>query len=65
MVNAEHRARNVSRETIVPLMFRINHIPLCVMGTETEVLVAGDCILDKDEQDPALAQDYRHMFDLD
>jgi carbamoyltransferase len=37
----------------------------CFMGTEMEVLVAGDCVLYKDEQDPSLAQDYKHMFDLD
>jgi carbamoyltransferase len=37
----------------------------CFMGTEMEALVAGDCVLYKDEQDPALAQDYKHKFDLD
>ena len=37
----------------------------CFMGTEMEALVAGDCILYKDEQNPALAQDYKHKFDLD
>ncbi|MFZ1102664.1 MAG: carbamoyltransferase [Hyphomicrobiaceae bacterium] len=37
----------------------------CFMGTDMETLVVGDCILSKDEQDPALAQDYKHKFDLD
>jgi carbamoyltransferase len=37
----------------------------CFMGTEMETLVVGDYILKKDEQDPALAQDYKHKFDLD
>jgi carbamoyltransferase len=37
----------------------------CFMGTEMETLVVGDCILAKGEQDPALAQDYKHTFDLD
>ena len=37
----------------------------CFMGTEMETLVIGDCILAKDEQDPALAQDYKHEFELD
>jgi carbamoyltransferase len=37
----------------------------CFMGTEMEALVTGDCVLYKDEQDPALAQDYKHKFDLD
>jgi carbamoyltransferase len=37
----------------------------CFMGTEMETLVIGDCILAKDQQDPALAQDYKHKFELD
>jgi carbamoyltransferase len=35
------------------------------MGTEMETLVAGNCILRKEEQDPALAQDYKDRFELD
>jgi len=37
----------------------------CFMGTEMETLVIGDCILHKDQQDPALAQDYKSNFELD
>ena len=37
----------------------------CFMGTEMETLVAGNCILAKDDQDPALARDYKHQFELD
>lgn len=37
----------------------------CFMGTEIEVLVAGNCILDKTRQDPALQQDYKDAFELD
>ena len=37
----------------------------CFMGTEMETLVVGNCILHKDEQDPALAQDYKDKFELD
>jgi carbamoyltransferase len=37
----------------------------CFMGTEMETLVAGDCVLRKEEQDPALAQDYKDKFELD
>jgi carbamoyltransferase len=37
----------------------------CFMGTEMETLVAGNCILRKEEQDPALAQDYKDRFELD
>jgi carbamoyltransferase len=35
----------------------------CFMGSEIEVLVAGDCFLRKDAQDPALKLDYRNRFD--
>jgi hypothetical protein len=32
------------------------------MGTDIERLVIGNCILKKEEQDPALAQDYKNAF---
>ncbi|MCK6451148.1 MAG: carbamoyltransferase [Alphaproteobacteria bacterium] len=37
----------------------------CFMGSEIETLVVGNCILDKDQQDPALKQDYKDKFELD
>jgi carbamoyltransferase len=37
----------------------------CFMGTEMETLVAGNCVLSKEEQDPGLAQDYKDRFELD
>jgi carbamoyltransferase len=37
----------------------------CLMGTEIEVLVVGDCFLRKERQDPALKLDYRNVFDPD
>ncbi len=37
----------------------------CFMGSEIEVLVAGDCFLKKEAQDPALKLDYRDRFDPD
>jgi carbamoyltransferase len=37
----------------------------CFMGTEIEVLVAGNCVLDKTRQDPALKRDYKDAFELD
>lgn len=37
----------------------------CFMGSHIEVLVVGHCILHKEAQDPALAKDYKHMFELD
>jgi carbamoyltransferase len=35
------------------------------MGTEIEVLVAGNCLLRKERQDPALKLDYSKSFDPD
>jgi carbamoyltransferase len=37
----------------------------CFMGTEMETLVAGNCVLHKDEQDSSLARDYKSEFELD
>lgn len=37
----------------------------CFMGTEIEYLVIGNCILHKEQQDPALRLDYKHAFELD
>ncbi len=37
----------------------------CFMGSEIEVLVVGNCILRKEDQDPALKLDYKDAFELD
>ena len=37
----------------------------CFMGTEIEMLVIGDCILRKEDQDPNLRLDYKDRFELD
>ena len=37
----------------------------CLMGTEIEVLIVGNCLLRKERQDPALKLDYRNVFDPD
>ena len=37
----------------------------CFMGTEIDLLVAGDCVAEKENQDPALKRDYRDDFDPD
>jgi carbamoyltransferase len=37
----------------------------CLMGTEIELLAAGNCLLRKEHQDPALKLDYRNVFDPD
>jgi carbamoyltransferase len=37
----------------------------CFMGCEIETLVIGSLILNKADQDPALAVDYQHAFELD
>ncbi|MDF2780554.1 MAG: hypothetical protein K0S96_358 [Geminicoccaceae bacterium] len=37
----------------------------CFMGTEIELLVAGNCVLEKEQQNPALKRDYKDAFELD
>jgi len=37
----------------------------CFMGTELDLLVIGNCVLRKGEQDPALRRDYKGEFELD
>ncbi|HET6378469.1 MAG TPA: carbamoyltransferase [Methylocella sp.] len=37
----------------------------CFMGTEIEMLSIGNCLLRKEEQNPALARDYKNAFDPD
>jgi len=37
----------------------------CFMGTEMDVLVVGNCIMSKSEQDSALRLDYKNHFALD
>jgi carbamoyltransferase len=37
----------------------------CFMGSEIELLVAGNCVLHKEAQDPSLKLDYKEGFELD
>jgi carbamoyltransferase len=37
----------------------------CLMGTEMEALALGNCLLTKEDQDPALLIDYKSEFALD
>jgi carbamoyltransferase len=37
----------------------------CFMGSEIELLVAGNCILRKEQQDPRLKLDYKAAFEPD
>ncbi len=37
----------------------------CFMGNELDMLVVGRCVLQKNEQDPALKQDYSQAFEAD
>ncbi len=37
----------------------------CFMGSEIELLVVGNCLLKKEEQDPSLKRDYKDAFELD
>jgi len=37
----------------------------CFMGNELDLLVVGNCLLEKSAQDPSLKQDYSSAFELD
>jgi carbamoyltransferase len=37
----------------------------CFMGSDIEVLVAGNCMLRKEDQDPSLRLDYKNAFEAD
>ena len=37
----------------------------CFMGCELDVLAIGNCLLRKEDQDPALETDYKDAFELD
>ena len=37
----------------------------CFMGSDIEVLAIGNCLLRKEDQNPALKQDYTEVFELD
>ena len=37
----------------------------CFMGTELDILVIGNCFLDKTDQDLSLKKDYSNLFELD
>ncbi len=37
----------------------------CFMGTEIDLLVIGNCILKKEDQDPSMVKDYKNQFSLD
>jgi carbamoyltransferase len=37
----------------------------CFMGSEIETLVIGNCVLQKEQQNPSLKLDYKNAFELD
>jgi carbamoyltransferase len=37
----------------------------CFMGTEIEVLAVGNCLLKKEQQNPALKKSYESAFEAD
>ena len=66
--------KRTGRPVLVNTSFNVRGEPIvctpedafrCFMGTEVERLVAGNCVLDKACQNPALKQDYQHAFDPD
>jgi carbamoyltransferase len=48
-----------------PIVYTPEDAFRCFMGTEIEMLVIGNCRLDKDEQDADLELDYKEAFELD
>jgi len=37
----------------------------CFMGTELDLLVVGNCVLRKEQQDKTLIEDYKEKYELD
>ena len=37
----------------------------CLMGTDIELLVVGNCVVRKEDQDSALIKDYKNAYELD
>ena len=37
----------------------------CFMGTEIDVLICGNCVLEKHDQDTSLKEDYENKYELD
>jgi carbamoyltransferase len=37
----------------------------CFMGTDIELLVVGNCVMEKDKQNAQLIKDYKNMYELD
>ena len=48
-----------------PIVCDANDAFRCFMGTDIDLLVCGNCVLEKDDQDPALKIDYKDAFELD
>jgi carbamoyltransferase len=48
-----------------PIVCTLKDAFRCFMGSEIELLVAGNCILPKDKQDPRLKLDYKGAFQFD
>jgi carbamoyltransferase len=37
----------------------------CFMGTELDVLIVGNCVLKKEQQDVSFSEDYKEKYDMD
>ena len=37
----------------------------CFMGSDIETLIAGNCVMEKEHQNPELKLDYKNAFELD
>jgi carbamoyltransferase len=59
LVNASFNVRGESIVCTPEDAFR------CFMGTEIDFFVSGNCVLKKEDQDPALRLEYKSSFQLD
>jgi carbamoyltransferase len=48
-----------------PIVCAPEHAFYCFMGTEMETLAVGNCVLNKADQNPALARDYKGCLESD
>ncbi|MCG8547993.1 MAG: carbamoyltransferase [Alphaproteobacteria bacterium] len=48
-----------------PIVCRPEDAFRCFMGTEIDFLAVGNCVLRKEQQDPALKEDYSDKYELD
>ena len=48
-----------------PIVCNVNDAFKCFMGTDLDLLVIGNCVLKKEQQDKTLIEDYKDKYELD